>query len=66
MSDFTIFLEKLRKETKYLPKRKFWIGHARKTGFVFFFFIALARILKPPINFERVPVQNGLKWSKIG
>ena len=27
---------------------------------------ALARILKMPIIFERVHVQNGLKWSKMG
>ena len=25
---------------------------------------ALARILKLPIIFERVPIQNGLKWAK--
>ena len=27
---------------------------------------ALARILKLPIFFERAPIQNGLKWSKMG
>ena len=26
----------------------------------------LARILKLPIIFERVPIQNGVKWSKMG
>ena len=25
----------------------------------------LARILKLPVIFERIPVRNGLKWSKI-
>ena len=27
---------------------------------------ALVRILKLPVIFERVPVQNGLKWFKMG
>ena len=27
---------------------------------------ALARILKLPVIFERVPVQNGVEWSKKG
>ena len=26
----------------------------------------LARILKLPVVFERVPLQNGVKWSKMG
>ena len=27
---------------------------------------ALAEILKLPVIFEQMPVQNGLKWSKMG
>ena len=27
---------------------------------------ALARILKLPVIFETVPIQNDLKWSKMG
>ena len=26
---------------------------------------ALARIIKLPIIFERIPIQNGTKWAKI-
>ena len=44
MADFTWFQQNLKKkEKKNLPKCKIWVNGVRKTGFFFFFFIALSK-----------------------